>query len=72
MRANGETVVEYYWSGNLFDLGEQSEVSSNLAGTLGIARRLADARGENLNVISHSQGTRIAYGAVRQSGRGVK
>ena len=67
LRANGEIVVEYYWSGDLLALGEQSEVSSNLAGTLGTARRLADARGENLNIISHSQGTRIAFGAVRQS-----
>ena len=67
LRANGETVIEYYWSGDLLALGEQSEVASNLAGLLRNAKRLADDRGENLNIISHSQGTRLAYKAVIQS-----
>ena len=67
LKANGERVVEYYWSGSLLALGEQSEVSANLAGMLENARRLADATGEDLNIISHSQGTRIAYKAIAQS-----
>ena len=67
LRSKGEYVVEYYWSGGIFDFQEQSFVIRNLSGMLGNARRLAEARGERLNIISHSQGTRIAYKAVSRS-----
>jgi RHS repeat-associated protein len=71
LEQNGETVIEYYWSGNLDNMAEQDQVASNIGSLLNSARKLADALGEDLNVIAHSQGTRLTYKGILRSSANV-
>lgn len=65
IRARGEDVIEYIWSGGIIDYFSED---SRFEDTLREARMLADLRGEGLNVVGHSLGGVISYKAIARTG----
>jgi RHS repeat-associated protein len=65
LKAKGETVIEYTWSGGFLDVGS---VIANFSSELKRTRDIANVRNEKLNVISHSMGTYISYEAIKFTG----
>jgi RHS repeat-associated protein len=67
IQATGEAVFEYsYHAGPFHD--PWGPAVPELTRQLQVARTVADARGEELNIIAHSWGAGVSYSAIKASG----